>query len=319
MPITNSGDFNLYNAEFQTSHFDTLQQNTDAFGAASNNCINLVPLPSVGNFRKETVFLNNMHINTRDPNSTAALDPTNMTQGEMISAKMHYNYHSMSTRQAWRDVEGDMGLYVSILGQQLAKQKLKRHLDSALISLRSMMGVVGADVRHDAAAAINHKEVWAGISKFGDATDRLTTLVCHSALANKLVDSSIDDNIYQVAGAAIYEGTAVTFGRRLISIDSDALIDQANAGRFFMLGLQEGACNVLETQEEDVLIEPVGGLVNLSHRVQGEGAANIEGLGMSYTGAANPDDAVLAVGGNWDQILGDRKSTPGVLISALAA
>lgn len=318
MPITTTNDFKMYPTQFHTGQVETLMQDTNVFNAASNGAISLVPLPTVGDYRKHTIFTQGLHITHRDPNSTALATPTKMQQGELVSAKMHKRYQVETTKQAFRDIGEDMGMFSDSFGVQSAKEKQAKYLNSGLIALRSMMGAVGVDVRHDAAGEIDHKEIIKGMAKFGDKSREIVAFVAHSALEHKLLEKTIDDNVHMIAGATITSGSTATFGRPLIITDSPALIDTANVGRYFMFGLTAGALAILETQEDDVLTEVVGGHDNQLYRIQGEFGFNIEAKGVSYTGAANPDDAVLAVPANFSQIVSDIKSTPGVLISAAA-
>lgn len=318
MPITTTNDFVMYPTQFHTGQTETLMQETGVFNERSNGAINLVPLATVGDFRKHTIFTQGLHITHRDPNSTAAANATKMQQGELVSAKMHKRYQVETTKQAFRDIGEDMGMFSDSFGVQSAVEKQAKYLNSGLIALRSMMGAVGADVRHDAAGEIDHREIIKGMAKFGDKSRQIVAFVAHSAMEHKLLEKTIDDNVDMIAGATITSGSTATFSRPLIITDSPALIDTANPGRYFMFGLTAGALNVIETQEDDVLTEVVGGLENQVYRIQGEFGYNIEARGMSYTGTANPDDAVLAVPANFSQVVSDIKSTPGIIISAAA-
>jgi len=322
MPITTSNDFVLYDDEFHTAQTETLQQETEVFNGMSNGAINLVPLSTVGNFRKRTMFLNRAHITHRDPVSTAVATPTAMAQAELVSAKMHKRYQVETTKQAYKDIGSDMGLFSSTFGVQSSKEKMAKYLNSGLIALRSMMQVANGGaaaagpIRHDAPGDINHIALNNAMAKLGDKSNRIVAFVTHSAHLHKLIESSINDDIYDIGGHSIRTGNAITFNRPIIVTDSPALEDAANPGRYFLFGLTAGALNLLETQEDDVFTETVGGHENLMYRIQGEFGFNAEAKGCSYIGPANPDDATLAAPANFSFISTDIKDGPGVWLSA---
>src|SRR5690606_17211070 len=88
---------------------------------------------------------------------------------------------------------------------------------------------------------------------------------------------------------------------------------------YYTLGLTANGvlCEVTETS--DIVIDDVTGGENILTRLQGEFAYNTGIKGFKWdvaNGGANPNDAALGTGSNWDKAATDNKSLAGVVLAS---
>ena len=128
----------------------------------------------------------------------------------------------------------------------------------------------------------------------------------NSSLFFDIIDEAIDCERTEEIGTVIYGGSPGTLGRPVLVTDvaSDDTI----------LGLQAGAISIIESQAPGVRSYQINDRTNLAMGFRGEGVFNIEVLGFSYNGSANPDKTSLGTSDNWKQYATDDKNCAGVLI-----
>jgi hypothetical protein len=209
-----------------------------------------------------------------------------------------------------------------ILGQQAAKAIQVDYVNTALLACSAALINSSAevyDVSGASPATISHTYLATLLSKMGDAANRIVCLVMHSAVYWELVKTAISDKVFEVAGAVIQGGTPATFNRPVIVTDSVGLIDAASPTRYYTLGLTAGAIEVLESEGRQMFAELVTGLEQVVIRLQGEHAFTVGLKGFTWDvthGGANPLDAAVGTGSNWDQICTDLKDGPGVILKS---
>ncbi|MCY1184677.1 hypothetical protein D9M73_253910 [compost metagenome] len=138
------------------------------------------------------------------------------------------------------------------------------------------------------------------------------------------MQAQITANIDGVSNFNVATGTPVTLNRPVLVTDSDALIETAGSGSaattdYMTLGLTVDGLKVENTEEEELVIENVTGKENLITRLQGEFAYNMGVKGFKWdiaNGGANPNDATLGTGSNWDAVRGSFKDFAGVIIQS---
>lgn len=160
---------------------------------------------------------------------------------------------------------------------------------------------------------------------YGDAGQRVSAFVMHSKVYYDLMKQGIADNVYNVAGVTIHEGTVATLGKPVIVTDSDSLVssgtgDTTAHNEYFTLGLTAGAIEVEESEDRQIVSDLITGLENLVLRYQGEYAYNVKLKGYAWditNGGINPTTAAMGTATNWDKVVTDDKSTGGArLITA---
>ena len=78
-------NFVIYNAQFWGGVVETLQQNTEAFNAASQNAVRLVTRSILGDFERESFLKSTASlISRRDITATTTVADNNLAAAEMI-------------------------------------------------------------------------------------------------------------------------------------------------------------------------------------------------------------------------------------------
>jgi len=323
MGIGKASDFKIYNEEFYGGMVETLTQNADAFNAASNGALKLVPTRRKGDQVKESFLklIANL-ITRRDTTSVAAVTDLKAEMGENIAIKINRKIGPIAqTLDAWRKVGLDSSQLSFVVGQQVGQAVAVDYINtslSALVTALLTQATVGFDHSAESPTTMTHSALVSGMAKLGDAAGRIVCYVMHSKPYFDLMGQSIADKIFEVAGVTIREGTIATFGKPTIVLDSPALIDLVPApDNYFVLGLVPGAATVEESEEREIVSDVITGLENLVGRVQGEYAFNLGIKGFTWDSAAGvqPTDAALATAANWDLTAASIKDGPGIIIT----
>lgn len=323
MAIGTQAALQIYEPQFYGGMVERLMQATNAFGRASSGAIRLIPQIMSGQYLKESFFQQGVHVARRDPTSVAASTPTSLAQGEHVSVKLERRYEVMQTRDSMRKIGQDPAAFSLIAGQQIGKEVVTDWLNTGIIALAA---AIPSDADHEvdvsATDSLETDTLVSALRLFGDAAESIVCWLVHSHSRFNLLQSQITANITDVTGRIMRsgEGSEATLDRRLLVTDSPALVISGAPDKYISLGLTEGALQLLQSQEEDVLLETVGGLENLAGRLQGEYAFTAKVKGHSWdigAGGANPDATALGTGANWSETAADVKSTAGVRILTL--
>jgi hypothetical protein len=325
MAIGTKTDFKIYHDEFYGGMVEKIDQMINAFGAASNNAIRVVNERSRGDYQKDS-FIKDISalVSRRDITSVAAATDTALTADELISVKLNRKIGPVAqTLDAWKKIGQDASEMSFVLGQMTAERKLKDYLNTALAALVAGIGNVSGLVNDYAATGTNKTldtaQLVVGLSKMGDMSGQIVAWVTHSKSYFDLVTSQISANIFEVAGFAVRTGTPLTMNRPVIVTDAPALVVSGAPNTYMTLGLVENAAVIMESEQSELVSEIVTGLENLVMRIQGEFAYNLGLKGFKWdvaNGGANPADAAVATGTNWDKAVTSDKALAGILIKA---
>lgn len=324
MGIGTKSDFIIYNQQFWGGVVETLQQNTEAFNAASNNAIRLTTRSILGEYERESFLKSTASlISRRDPTSTGAVTDTKLVAGELIGVKVNRKIGPVAqSRDAFRKMGLSPEEFSFQLGQQTGPAIAVDYINVALGTVRaaiSDVAALGYDAHSDATPTLNHSALVKGMAKFGDRASRIVTWVMHSHNYFDLMNQQVVDKLFEVAGATVYAGTIASFGKPVVVVDSPNLFTTgSSATQYDVLGLVENAVEVAESEERDIISQPVTGLENLVDRIQGEYAFNLRVKGCQYdtsSGGINPLDATLFAAGTWDKIVADNKEMPGIRVT----
>lgn len=313
-------NFQIYEEQFYGGYIEALEQNTDAFNGASSGAISLTTDRKKGQYEQESFFKEiSGLVSRRDVSSVAGATDNPLEQGEFVRVKLNRKIGPIAnTMDSFRKISEDPEELSFILGQQIGAAVAVDYLNTAIAAAVAGIGNQAALVHDGTAATITHTALVDGMSKFGDASNRIVAYVMHSKQYFDLVKQAIADKIVEVAGVTIYTGNVATFNRPVIVTDSPALITTGLPDTYHCLGLQAGGITVQESEGREILAEPVTGLENLMIRVQGEHAYNLGLRGYAWdiaNGGANPLDAAVATGTNWDKVSTDDKNTAGIMVN----
>lgn len=319
-------DFKIYEDQFFGGAFEVLEDNVNAFNAASMGCITLRTEFMKGQFSQRSFFQKPANLVTdRDPTSVSSASDTKLTMSEFKSPKVNKKIGPVqNTIDSFKKAGVPLDRMAFMLGQQAAPDIMGAYLTSAVAGLIGAYGVsaVSTALKYDASghATLKHTDLVQGLAQFGDAAQNISLWVMHSKVFFDLLGNAISDKLLEVTAGAIYKGVPGTLGRPVLVTDNASLVTVGSStassadDRYATFGLTANGVNVAESEERSMLIEVVGGLNNLVLRYQGEFAYNVEVKGMAWKTQVSPTTAQLASASNWSMAAASKKSLPGVMI-----
>lgn len=324
MTIGKASDFQIYDDQFFGGMIEVIETNANLFNERSNGAMIIVASSVLGHYEKESFFkLISSLITRRDTTSVSAATDLAMTQGEHASVKLNRKIGPVAqTLDAFRKIGMDPQEASFVLGAQVGQAVAMNYVDTMLAALNAAITTNSAmnyDATGQSTKTLTHTYLVEGMSKMGDAAANVVCWAMHSKPYFDLMKQAIADKIFEVAGVTIYSGTVATFGRPVIVTDSLSLwADNGSlTDTYNVLGLVPGAAIIKESEERSIVSQVVTGLENLVVRLQGEYAFNLGLKGYTWdvtNGGANPADATIATGSNWDKVATDNKSTAGVRV-----
>lgn len=323
-----ASNFKIYQEYFNTRVNEILAQNSDAFNAASQNCIRLTSVSRRGDYEYQSFFQAISGLATRrDTTSIGSAGDLPMTQEELVSVKLNRKIGPVAqTRDAFRKMmtRFDSTEFTGIIAEQAAKAMQVEMLDTALLAATSALKQQSASyLTESSLGSISTQTLISALAKMGDRADRVKLWVMHSKVYYNLVGNQVSANIDGVSNFNVASGTPVTMGRPVLITDSASLKTQLNSpdiDNYFTLALVEDAIVAEDTEQSDVVVDDVTGLENLVVRYQGEYAYNLGLKGFKYdvgNGGANPNSTAVGLGTNWDTAFGDVKDRAGVVAMTL--
>lgn len=323
MAVGKQSDFVIYEEQFFGGVTEVLDQNANAFNGASRDTIRLITRRHRGNYRQES-FIKSISglVTRRDLTSTSSATDTAIPMDENIAVKVARKIGPIGqTLNSWRKMSQDPGLLSLMIGRQAGQAILEDYLNSGLLALEAALDNVAALEEDDTAATITTAGMVDALSKFGDRSGAIRAWVMHSKPYFDLVKEQIAANIFEVAGFVVREATPITLGRPVIVTDSPSLVetDGVSTGidAYSTLGLVAGGLEVSESEERDLVTEVVTGSEQLFGRLQGEFSFSVACKGFKWdvaNGGANPADAALGLGSNWDAAATSNKDKAGVIL-----
>ena len=322
MAISTAAQFVVYQEEFQTGQTEVLEQYALEMNAGVANTIRMLSRNMVGDYEKEAFFKVTADlVAERNPASVAPATPTGLLQDDVIGVKVHRKIHNENTLDAFRKIGSDQSLMSFVLGQQAGKAVALNYLNTGLTALSAAIGTESGmvlNVTSETTKTISMSALNRVRAKLGDAGQRVRAWIMPSTAYYDLVGTQIADKVTGVHDVVVYGGLPATLGLPVYVTDSPALINLDPAGdgsdpaEFTILGLTEDALVLTDSEDGAVISELVGGLENIVARYQAEYAFNVKVKGFQYTGTKSPSLATLGNGANWDYVMTDIKSGPGV-------
>lgn len=319
-----ASDFVIYQEQFYGGMLEAMDQNSNAFNAASNNAIVMITRKLLGDYEKES-FLKTISglIVRRDTTSVSAVDSLAMTMAELISVKINRRIGPVEQAlDAWRKVGKNAEEMSFKLGEMVGMEILTDYANTAILAAEAALEGVATliyDATGQSTKTLTATHLTNGLSKMGDMAARVICWVMHSKPYFDLMKQAIADKIYEEAGLVVYGGEPGTLGRPVVVIDAPALTD-ANASvtdTYNTLGLVSGGVLLTESEEREIESQKVLGKENITFMIQGEYAFNLGVKGFQWDvthGGANPTDVALGTSTNWDQVATSVKNCAGVRI-----
>jgi len=342
MATTTIGDVKVYEEQFQGGFIETIQQNVQAFNAASNGTLSMRARFIKGRFEQEAFWkeLVAANIERRDPTTESSSTKTaaKLTQGEFVGVKLDrrngpYEVNIDSFRKigelaAAQTPGGSMpgaALFSRVIGTQTAAALPQEQLNTTLTALVGKLAATAALYEDQTSATYTRTSHLArALARFGDKSGDIAMFVMHSAAYWNLVQGQIEEAIYRADGVRIVQGVPATLGRPVLVTDSPALVNADGAGTgvdsYYTLGLAPNAAVLDMSQVPIAVMEgPITGSDNLYLRWQAEYSYNMRLRGTRYNisgGGANPDITAIGSAANWVTEVQDVKLLPGVILEA---
>lgn len=322
MAIGTQSTFKIHDPFIHAAFVETLQQESEAFNAASRNAIRMVTRASEGQYRYEGFFAEIANLVTRrDPTSTSAATDLDPAEAERVFVKLDGKIGPVArTLNSFRKIgmTPDEDTLRMIVGQQSAKAVQVYKLNKALLALRAAIQAQTALYEDDSAGTITTAGLVDALSRFGDGSSNIVAWVMPSKPYFDLIKEQISANILEVSGMVVKEASPVTLNRPVIVTDSASLTVTGTPNTYRVLGLVSDAAIVEDSEDMIDTMDMVSGLENLVVRYQAEFAVNLGLKGFAWdvaNGGANPNDAALGTGTNWDKVATDNRSLAGVALA----
>ena len=325
MATGKASDLTIYQEQFLGGYVETVQQNVNAFNAASGGAIRLINDLHIGDYDAETFFdVVASLVSRRDTTSTSAATDLAITSDEFRGVKLNRKIGPVGqTLDAWRKINKDEKIMSMILGEQTAKATAQEMLNTALSAVEAKLDSVAA-LEHSATdGTCASTDLATGLSKFGDAAGNIVIWVMHSKVYYDLLGNQITNAIYRANNTRIMDGVPATLGRPVLITDSSSLLESNGVSSgidcYSTLGLVSGAIEIKESEPPRTVLDLVTGLENLVYRFQGEYAYTLRLRGCEWdtsTGGVNPSAGSVATAGNWDTQVADNKLLPGIIIKS---
>jgi Major capsid protein 13-like len=329
MAIGKASDVKVYNPQIQAGLIETLTQISAIFGEASRGCIRLATNRLPANYAYEAFWQNPSGLITRrDTTAVTTATDIAMTQSEFASVKVNRKIGPVAqTLDAFRKIgkSANENSLDFMIGTQVAKAMQVEMCDTALLAARaafnaqsSIKYTIPTNGTMTTAGLVN------GLAKRGDRATDVALWVMHSKVYYDLVLEQIAAKIEGIANFNVATATPVSLNRPILVTDSPSLIVVSGTSNtpitdYLTLGLTPGAITVEDSEEEYVAKDIITGLENLVVRVQGEFAYNLSLKGFTWdvgNGGANPSNAAIGTGSNWDTVMASLKDWGGVIIQS---
>ncbi len=327
MAIGKASDFKIYNDQFFGGLVEQTQQDTSALGSAGIT-VRARSIRGDYDYRSFVSKISGL-VSRRDTTSVSAATDLAVPMNEVISVKVNRKIGPVAqSLDSWRKAalsfasaeQGDDGAmaFSRYLGAAAAKEVAVDMLDSSLIAAWKAIEQLSTN-KHTIATngTMTTAALVSGLSKLGDAANRISGFVMHSKVYFDLVQAQIAANTLQVSGGVIASGTPITLNRPVYVTDSASLLVTGTPDLYRTLALTDGGIVIENSEVQEMAFTLVTGLENLVHRMQGEFAYNVTLKGFKWdvaNGGANPTSTAISTATNWDQVATSYKDVLGVSI-----
>lgn len=236
-----------------------------------------------------------------------------------------------NTKDAWNEMLADSGGSIEALAQDYGRVAADdQRQDWLNTGIRAAVAALDAQAANKytvpTSGALSTSAMIAAAALFGDAfMTRVVAILGHSKPFYDLIgDQVVTLKTTGISDLALVEGSPRTMMKPYIMTDSPALKITTGTGTaatstYRTLFLVEGAVELYNARPLDVEIDTITGLGNLIVRIQGEYDFTVGVKGFQWdetNGGANPTDAAIATGTNWDKTATSFKDLAGVIIQS---
>lgn len=330
MAITMLNDLIPYDKQYREGYVDYMRDTLDVFGAKSRNTFVLKDNSETGTLSKIAFFEDFGVASRRDITSTSAQEPGKIERSQHTTFRTFDKFNLLSWQAAAFYTADKMrkGDVVYMIGQSVARTKLKRSIDKAIISLVGAIESQGATTVLDLTTPTKQNflqpDMVAATLKYGDSQPLLKAMVMTSAAFACLTKNQLVNERYDLgAGTVIYGGTTATLGMPVIVCDNPKLMYTSGSDTLHRtLILTDSAVTIGDSDDMLVDMNTVSGEENIRYTFQAEWSQWIDVKGYELKASANPqsnpDETALATANNWQRWVADFRNGAGLMVKSLA-
>lgn len=325
-------DVDQFNTNFNLGEMETISQNIAALQAAGG-IFRLTDRRLKGQYVRNTVKrYGGSGVSRRDPTSTSAATDISVqaTSDTRVKLKRTWGPYA-NTKDAWYEMLADAGgdplQLAQDWGVKAAEEQQQDWLNSGLRAAAAALNAQ-SDNKYTvpSSGTLDTQSMIKGAATFGDAfMGRVRGLIMHSKPFYDLIeDQVVTLKTTGISDIALADPSQATGFKPVIVTDSDALVSVTGTGTaattdYFTLALVDGAVTLDNARPLDAAIDEITGLDNLVIRIQAEYDFTVGVKGFQWdetNGGANPTDAAVATGSNWDKVGTTKKDLAGIIIQS---
>lgn len=309
----------VFNEYIMPATIETLGQLVDKFNQASNGAIRLSTTGFDGDYFQESFFAA-IHSAQRRVNRYAAqasATATDLSQLKISTVKIAGGFGPVRfepSQLTWLNKPTAEGIEVA--SRNFAEALLSDQLNTAILALRAAISNQ-ASATNDVSgtAGITYANLNGAHAKFGDRSGDIVANVMTGAIFHKLIGQNLANaqGLYKSDGVTVVD----ILGKAIVVTDAPALYVAGTPNKDYVLGLTEGAANVLDAGDVISNVSTTNGQTRIETTLQVDYSF---GLGLKgYTwdevnGGKSPSDAAIGTGTNWDKVATNIKQTAGVVL-----
>lgn len=301
----------------------SLDQQIQAFNAASAGAITLSTEGMTGDFMRESFFASLAAARRRVDRYAANGAATATQLAELKGSKVKVaggfgpvTYEPSQLTWLQRPTQQGITAASTAFAELLVQDQLNSAIAVAVAAIENNAAVTN-DV--SGSAGMTYGAINGAHAKFGDASGSIVANVMTGTVAHKL----IGDNLAN--GTRLFTAGNVTIidilGKPVVVTDAPALYAAGTPNKSKVLGLVQGGVMVEGASDIISNIETVNGKLRIETSMQVDYSFTLGVKGYSWdeaNGGKSPTDAELATGTNWDKIAQFDKMTAGVIAVANA-
>lgn len=311
----------VYQNEIQGVAIELLQQNLNAFNAASGGAIVLSTDAWRGDYSKESFFSTLAAAQRRVDRYAAndAVSATALAQAEQVGVKVaggfgpvlfepsQMTYLQQSPEQA-----------IMAIAEGFANALLSDQLNTAIAAAcAAVSGQAGLVNDVSASAGLTQTVLNNSHAKFGDQSGLLICDVMTGAAYHKLIDEALTNTnqLFQSGNVTIIN----ILGKRVIVTDAASLYVAGTPNKSRVLSLTAGGIVVDNSGDIQTSLQTTNGKIRIETTWQADYTFGLKLKGYKWdtaNGGKSPTNAELATASNWDLAVTSGKQTLGTLAIA---
>lgn len=313
-------DMQVFNSYLMPAVIERLGQMIALFNASSSNTLQLQAANFDGDYFQES-FYRALHsaqrrVDRNAANSTATA--TDLTQDKKNQVKIAGGFGPIKfepSQLTWLRQPTQVG--ITLAANQFAEALMADQVNTAIAAaVAAISNVAALTTDVSTGSTIGQSTINTGISKFGDRSGAIAALIMTGMQYHQLIGEAITNtnNLFEIGGVAVRDGSAFGQGRNIIVTDAPALTE---TGKTKVLGLVTGAVVVKDGGDIISNVESTNGKLRIETTVQSDYTFGLGLKGYSWdtvNGGASPSDVALATGSNWDKIVAENKDTAGIIV-----